>query len=143
MTVSCTQRGTCREPAPLFPLLKSSHVKTEAVGELPTAQPETLAQRDNPAGGRIVDDPARQLRLAADMGECFAQRRFDLTSELCAFIRHQPVVPFLIAATRRAGALVAGRNPVMDASLAIARKQDPRACRQAQRLPAAIIICPG
>ena len=41
-----------------FPLLKSPHVETEAVGELLTAQPKSLAQRNNPAGGGIVDDPA-------------------------------------------------------------------------------------
>lgn len=81
----------------LFPLLNSPHVETEAFGELLTAQPKPLAEGDNPAW---------QLRLAADMGENLAQRRFDLTSELGAFTRHWPVVPFLIAATRRASALV-------------------------------------
>ena len=92
--------------ASLFPLLKSPHVETEAVGELLTAQPKPLAKGDDPASGGIVDDPAWQLRLAADMSEDFAQRSFNLASELGAFRRHCPVVPFLIAATRRASALV-------------------------------------
>ena len=81
MTVSSTRAALGNTPT-LFPLLNSPHVETEAFGELLTAQPKPLAEGDNPAGGRIVDDPAWQLRLAADMGENLAQRRFDLTSEL-------------------------------------------------------------
>ena len=42
----------------LFPLLNSPHVETEAFGELLTVQPKPLAEGD---------DPAWQLRLAADM----------------------------------------------------------------------------
>ena len=74
----------------LFPLLKSPHIETKAIGELLTAQPHPLAERDNPTGGRIVDDPTRQTRLAANMGENLAQSRFNLTSEVGAFHRHFP-----------------------------------------------------
>jgi hypothetical protein len=74
----------------LFPFLKSPHIETEAIGELLPAQPQPLAERDNPTGGGIVDDPTRQTRLAANMGENLAQSRFDLTSEVGAFHRHFP-----------------------------------------------------
>ena len=73
----------------LFPFLNSPHIETEAIGELLPAQPQPLAERDNPAGGGIVDDPTRQTRLAANMGQNLAQSRFDLTSEVGAFHRHQ------------------------------------------------------
>ena len=66
----------------LFPFLKSPHVETEAIGELLPAQPQPLAQPDDPAGDGIVDDPTRQTRLAANMGENLAQSRFDLTSDV-------------------------------------------------------------
>ena len=92
-------------PAPLLPLLKRAGIETEAVGEFLTAQPEPLAQSDNSAGRGIVDDPAWQLRSAADMRENLAQRRFDLPPEFSAFRRHGHVTPFLIAATRRDSAL--------------------------------------
>ena len=90
----------------LFPFLKSPHIEPEAIGELLPAQPQPLAERDNPAGGGIVDDPTRQTRLATNMGENFAQRRFDLISEIGAFHRHFLWYSFLIAATRRVNALV-------------------------------------
>ena len=79
-------------PASLLPLLKGAGSKTEAVGELLTAQPEPLAQSNDPAGRGIVEDPARQLRLAADMRENLAQHRFDLPPEFGAFRRHGHVV---------------------------------------------------
>ncbi len=91
---------------PLFPFLKSPHIETETISELLPAQPQPPAERDNPAGGGIVDDPTRQTRLAANMGEHLAQSRFDLTSEVGAFYRHFPWYSFLIAATRRVNALV-------------------------------------
>ena len=72
----------------LFPFLKSPHIETEAIGEPLPAQPQPLAERDNPAGGGIVDDPTRQTRLTTNMGENLAQSRFDLTSEVGAFHRH-------------------------------------------------------
>ena len=92
--------------ASLLPLLKGAGIKTEAVREFLTTQPEPLTQSDDSAGRGIVDDPAWQLRLATDMSENLAQRRFDFPSELSAFRRHGHVVPFLIAATRRDSALV-------------------------------------
>ena len=95
-----------RNPASLLPLLKGADIETETVGEFLTTQPEPLAEGDNPASGGIVDDPAWQLRLAADMGESLAQRRFDLPPEFGAFHCHCPVVPFLIAATTRDSTLV-------------------------------------
>ena len=91
--------------ASLFPLLKSPHVETKTVGEFLPAQPKPLAEGDDPAGGRIVDDPAWQLLFTADMSENLAQRRFDVLPEFSAFRAHHPVVPFFIAATRRDSAL--------------------------------------
>lgn len=70
-------------PASLLPLLKGAGIETEAVSEFLTTPPEPLAQSD---------DPARQLRLAADMRENLAQRRFDLPPEFGAFPRHGHVV---------------------------------------------------
>ncbi|MDE0435640.1 MAG: hypothetical protein OXH92_16670 [Bryobacterales bacterium] len=55
--------------------------------------------------GRIVDRPAWQPRLGADMGENLAQCRFDLPPEFSAFRHHRPGVPFLIAVTSRDSAL--------------------------------------
>ena len=69
----------------LLPLLKSPHIQTETLGKLPPAQPQPLAERDNPAGGGIVDDPARQCPLTANMAENLAQTRFNLDSRLAAF----------------------------------------------------------
>ena len=54
-------------------------IKTKAIGKLLPTQPQPLAERDNQTGGGIVDDPTRQTRLAANMGEYLAQSRFDLT----------------------------------------------------------------
>ncbi len=93
-------------PASLFPLLKGADIETEAVGEFLTTQPEPLAQSDNSASRGVIDDPAWQLRLATDMGENLAQRRFDLPPKFGAFLYHCHVVPFLIATTRRDSALV-------------------------------------
>ena len=88
-------------PASLLPLLKGTGIETEALGKFLTAQPEPFAQSHDPAGCGIVDNPAWQLRLAADMSENLAQRRFNLPPKFGAFPRHCHVVPFLIAATRR------------------------------------------
>ena len=74
----------------LFPFLKCPHIETEAISELLPAQPQPLAERDNPYSGGIVDDPTRQTRLAANMGEYLTQSRFDLTSEVGTFHRHFP-----------------------------------------------------
>ena len=74
--------------AALVPFLQSPHIETEPVGEFVPVQPQPLAECDNSVGGGIVDDPARQGRLAADMVENLAQRRFDFPCEFRAFAGH-------------------------------------------------------
>ena len=78
----------------LLSLLKNSHIETESVCEFPPTQPEPLAEGGNPAGRRIIDDPTGQLRVATDVVENLAKRRFDVPSEFGAFHAHCPVVFF-------------------------------------------------
>ena len=106
MTVSNTLAARSGTRRPCSHSLDSTHIEAEAFGEFLTAEPKPLSDRHNSFGGRIVDDPARQLRLTANVGENLAQRRFDLTPEFGAFARHRPETSFLIAATRRDNALV-------------------------------------
>ena len=94
------------DAAPLFPILKSAHIQTEAVREVPPAQPQSLAKRDDASGGGVVDDPAGQRRVAPNMRENLVQRRFYLSPEFRTSGCHDPVVSFLIAATRRDNALM-------------------------------------
>lgn len=93
-------------PPALLPLLYCPNIETETVGELLSAQPQPLTQGYDPLGRGIVDDPARQARLPANMVEDLAQSSLDLTSEPGALRRHRPEVSFLIAATSRDSALV-------------------------------------
>lgn len=75
-------------------LLKISHIETEAVCEFPPTQPEPLAEGGDPAGRRIIDDSTGQLRVATDVVENLAKRRFDVPSEFGAFHAHCPIVFF-------------------------------------------------
>ena len=96
-------RGPVGSAAALFPLLNRARIEPEALRELLPAQPQPLAQGNDPFGGWIVDYPTSQARLAANMVENLAQRRFDLLPERASFTIHCPV-SFLIAATRRESA---------------------------------------
>jgi len=87
MTVSST-RGAAGNAAALFPVLHGPSVQPEAVGEFLAAQLQTLAERQDAFGGRVVDDAARQVRFAPHAGKHLAQGFLDLGSRLAAFRRH-------------------------------------------------------
>ena len=89
----------------LFPVLQGACVKSEAIRELLSTQPQPFAKGDNPPGSRIVDESAGKARLAANMGENFTQSRFNLASEPASCASHCPVLSFLISATRRESTL--------------------------------------
>ena len=79
-----------------YPCLLARH-NAKTIRELLTAQPQPLTKRENSLGGRVVDDPARQINLASHMGKNLAQGRLDLAAELSSFHLHLSVPLFLFA----------------------------------------------
>ena len=101
MTVSKTRAARSGTAAALFPILQGARIETKTIRELLTAQPQAFAKREDPLGGRVVDEPARQINLAAHMGKNLAQCRLDLATDLSSFHIHLSVPLFLIAVTSR------------------------------------------
>ena len=106
MTVSKTRAARSRNAAALFPILQGARIETKTIRELLTAQPQAFAKREDPLGGRVVDEPARQINLAAHMGKNLAQCRLDLATDLSSFHIHLSVPLFLIAVTSRDSTLL-------------------------------------
>ena len=74
--------GAIRNATALFPILYGAQLETEAVRELPAAQPKAFAKSEGPPGGRVVDDPAWKIGLPVHMGENIVQSRLDLAVNL-------------------------------------------------------------
>ena len=81
--------------ASLFPVLHGTDIETESIRELLATQLHALAQRKNVLCGRIIDNLARQNRLAAHVGKNLAQGCFHFASYLGSFRCHR-LVYFLI-----------------------------------------------
>ena len=101
MTVSKTRAARSGTRRPCSPILQGARIETKTIRELLTAQPQAFAKREDPLGGRVVDEPARQINLAAHMGKNLAQCRLDLATDLSSVHLHLSVPLFLIVVTSR------------------------------------------
>ena len=100
MTVSKTRAARSGTRRPCSQSCKA-RIETKTIRELLTTQPQAFAKREDPLGGRVVDEPARQINLAAHTGKNLAQCRLDLATDLSSFHIHLSVPLFLIAVTSR------------------------------------------
>ena len=84
----------------MFPILQGARIETKTIRELLTAQPQAFAKREDPLGGRVVDETARQINLAEYMGKNLSHCRLDPATDLSSFHHHLYVPLFVIVGRR-------------------------------------------